>query len=65
MIGGSIPEKDGDKMYNTCPIFDPKGNLIAKHRKVHLFDSIYAYKKNSNLNYYLRLIIKKLTYLVK
>ena len=38
-------EKDGDKMYNTCPIFDPKGNLIAKHRKVHLFDSICISKK--------------------
>lgn len=34
LIGGSIPEKEGDKLYNTCPIFDPKGNLIAKHRKV-------------------------------
>ena len=34
VIGGSIPEKDGDKLYNTCTIFDPLGNLIAKHRKV-------------------------------
>ena len=34
VIGGSIPERDGDKLYNTCTIFDPLGNLIAKHRKV-------------------------------
>lgn len=34
LIGGSIPEKDGDKLYNTCPVFDPEGNLIARHRKV-------------------------------
>lgn len=37
-MGGSIPEKDGSKIYNTCPIFDNNGNLIAKHRKMHLFD---------------------------
>ena len=36
VIGGSIPETDGGKLYNTCAIFDPNGNLIAKHRKVSL-----------------------------
>lgn len=38
LIGGSIPEKDGDKIYNTCTVYDPKGEMIAKHRKMHLFD---------------------------
>ncbi|MDR0519499.1 MAG: carbon-nitrogen hydrolase family protein [Clostridiales Family XIII bacterium] len=38
LIGGSIPERDGDKLYNTSFIFDPSGGLIGKHRKVHLFD---------------------------
>jgi omega-amidase len=38
IIGGSVPETDGSNVYNTCPIFDPQGTLIAKHRKVHLFD---------------------------
>lgn len=38
LIGGSIPEKDGSKIYNTSLTFDPQGNLIAKHRKMHLFD---------------------------
>jgi omega-amidase len=38
LIGGSIPENDGGKIYNTCTVYDPKGDLIAKHRKVHLFD---------------------------
>lgn len=38
LIGGSIPERDGDKLYNTATVFDPKGNLLATHRKVHLFD---------------------------
>jgi omega-amidase len=35
---GSIPEKDGDNFYNTSTVFDPKGTMIAKHRKIHLFD---------------------------
>lgn len=38
LIGGSIPEKDGSKLYNTCYVFDNKGNEIARHRKSHLFD---------------------------
>jgi len=39
IIGGSIPEIDeAGKIYNTSYIFDRKGNLIGKHRKVHLFD---------------------------
>ncbi|CAG0895937.1 unnamed protein product [Darwinula stevensoni] len=38
IIGGSIPERDGGKLYNTCTVFDDKGQLVAKHRKVHLFD---------------------------
>jgi len=38
LIGGSIPELDGDRIYNTSYIFDDQGRLIAKHRKMHLFD---------------------------
>lgn len=40
LVGGSIPERetDTDKLYNTCTIWDPQGQLLAKHRKVHLFD---------------------------
>lgn len=43
LIGGSIPELevDGDKKkryYNTSLTFNPKGELLATHRKVHLFD---------------------------
>ena len=35
---GSLPERDGDKLYNTCPVFNRSGYLVAKHRKIHLFD---------------------------
>jgi len=38
LIGGSIPEKADGKVYNTCTVYSPKGDLIAMHRKVHLFD---------------------------
>ena len=29
---------NNEKIYNTSCLFDNKGNLIGKHRKVHLFD---------------------------
>jgi omega-amidase len=38
LIGGSIPERQGDKLYNTCLVFGPEGDVLAKYRKVHLFD---------------------------
>lgn len=39
LIGGSIPEiDDNGKVYNTCYVFNRKGEVIGKHRKVHLFD---------------------------
>ncbi|KAK9102471.1 hypothetical protein Sjap_019725 [Stephania japonica] len=38
IIGGSIPERCGDRLYNTCCVFGKDGKLRAKHRKIHLFD---------------------------
>ena len=38
LIGGSIPEKENDKVYNSSFIFDSEGNQISRHRKMHLFD---------------------------
>jgi len=38
LVAGSVPELEGDSIYNTSYIFDPHGHLIGKHRKVHLFD---------------------------
>jgi len=38
VIGGSIPELDDGKLYNTCCVFNNKGELIEKFRKIHLFD---------------------------
>lgn len=38
LVGGSIPEKDGDRLYNSSFVFGPDGEQLACHRKVHLFD---------------------------
>ena len=38
LAGGSVPELEGDKVYNTCYLFSPQGEELARHRKVHLFD---------------------------
>lgn len=38
IVGGSIPERSGDRLYNTCCVFGTDGKLMEKHRKIHLFD---------------------------
>lgn len=38
LCGGSIAEREGERVYNTAYVFDPEGIQIAKHRKMHLFD---------------------------
>ncbi|KAG0167775.1 hypothetical protein DFQ30_005665 [Apophysomyces sp. BC1015] len=40
LFGGSIPERDetNGKIYNTLTVYDPSGNMIGIHRKIHLFD---------------------------
>jgi len=38
LIGGSIPELENSKVYNTCYCFDNKGNIIAKHRQAHFIN---------------------------
>ncbi|MBO5447581.1 hypothetical protein J6A34_08755 [bacterium] len=37
IIGGSFIQQDGDKYYNTCPVFDRYGNLLTSYRKNHLY----------------------------
>ncbi|XP_032832150.2 omega-amidase NIT2 isoform X1 [Petromyzon marinus] len=38
IIGGSIPERSGDRLFNTSLVFGPDGKLCGKFRKMHLFD---------------------------
>lgn len=35
---GSIPELSDNKIYNTTYLINPSGEIIAKHRKMHMFD---------------------------
>ena len=38
-IAGTVPEIDSDgRIYNTSYSFSSRGELIGKHRKIHLFD---------------------------
>ena len=32
LAGGSVPELEGDKVYNTCYLFSPQGEELARHR---------------------------------
>jgi len=40
ILGGGMPEKSDDpsRPYNTSVLVDPKGDIAATYRKVHLFD---------------------------
>jgi predicted amidohydrolase len=38
VAGGSIAERDGDRVFNTAPLLDRTGSLVARYRKIHLFD---------------------------
>lgn len=38
-IVGSIYEQDGNKFYNSSPLIDPKGKILGKYWKTHLFDA--------------------------
>ena len=38
LVGGSIPEKKGNRYYNTSIVYNPSGEIIGIYRKTHLFD---------------------------
>ena len=35
LIPGSLYEKEGQAIYNTAPVFNPQGKLIARYRKMY------------------------------
>ena len=37
--GGSSFERDGELIHNTSTIFGPDGTLLARYRKIHLFEA--------------------------
>jgi deaminated glutathione amidase len=38
--GGSLIERDGDRLFNTTVVFDRDGHELARYRKLHLFDIV-------------------------
>lgn len=38
VVGGSIPEREGNKRYNASFVYGRQGEFLARHRKLHLFD---------------------------
>lgn len=41
LLAGSFPEAipESEKIYNTCLLINPQGQIIAHYRKIHLFDA--------------------------
>ena len=37
LIPGSIYERCGDRIYNTCPVIDPAGEVVTRYRKMFPF----------------------------
>jgi len=37
LVPGSIFEREGDRIYNTCPVINPAGEVVARHRKLFPF----------------------------
>lgn len=46
LVGGSIYEKAGGKRYNTCLVFDEKGKVLSKYRKVHIPQDEHYYEQD-------------------
>ncbi len=40
LAAGSVPEAAAGGVYNTAPLFAPSGELIAAHRKCHLYTAL-------------------------
>ncbi|HRI67069.1 MAG TPA: carbon-nitrogen hydrolase family protein, partial [Polyangium sp.] len=40
IIAGGLPEASGDakRVHNTCAVVNPEGALVARYRKIHMFD---------------------------
>jgi len=37
LVAGSVPELADGRLFNTAPVLDPEGCLVAAHRKCHLY----------------------------
>lgn len=46
LVAGSIYEKQGGKSYNTSVLFDERGRIVGKYRKVHIPQDPSFYEKD-------------------
>ncbi len=46
LVGGSLYEKGRGGDYNTCLVFDQKGRLLSKYRKVHIPQDDHYYEQD-------------------
>ena len=46
LIGGSICERDGRKLFNTSLVFDERGKIVCKYRKMHIPHDQEFYEQN-------------------
>lgn len=46
LVGGSLYEKEGKKLFNTAPVFEKDGRLLGKYRKVHIPHDYSYYEQN-------------------
>lgn len=37
LVPGSLYESDGERIFNTAPVIDPSGEVVARHRKLYPF----------------------------
>ncbi len=52
IVAGSVANRRGDGIYNTCYVFDRRGNCVAEYDKTHLFspmDEDKYFKKGTHL----------------
>lgn len=39
LLCGTMVEREGDRYFNTCALLDPRGEIVAKARKIHRFSA--------------------------
>lgn len=37
LVPGSLYEREGDRVFNTLPVIDPSGHIVARYRKIYPF----------------------------
>lgn len=52
LMGGTIPlqSEDTDRVYNSCLLYNPEGNVSARYEKTHLFDVNVNDQQNESYN---------------